>query len=597
MDQKELVTQYKKGTLDTSNLKKKLELSKDLKPRPLYRHLEYFMTIGDIEETHELLRMKVEPENIEKFEKGLDRRLKHILREITERVNKNGAWTYLGLKPEDYTQDKFDGLSTEEKFSVLNTMLSGYNSFLDLQKVADLRGEIEIEGIPIDEDAEKKMALFMAMIESNENKNVKSGISDFESRYMNSILKYSKKRDISFAAHMEKQAKYIVRKYNFYKEYYKDEDYEELADFISAASKATKFTKIKTAKILSQLCETEREQRFLESDIRDIGLFSKKREEFKKLKEELERKQAREAEEKRIAEELQKQKEEEERKALEARQREIDEEKKREEAERLRIIGEDDGYTGEFDKKIEALRQTVSAKEAVYPLFLTWIDREDITLSKRLGKDRMKSLFDKIKKIEIETGRRVSLFVITNADKDVTKRRLEDLKAKSEEAGLPRLVEGAFGGYASFMIDRNGEVTDTAIVDPKDRKKVIDLIDSGFFFGFPKELVDQSEQNYIRYKLEDKPAKTHPMSYLRYLAGQMLEVPRIKSQAIAFQPFIENKAVGIDVILCSQLKGIKRLRDYYEAKYYIEKGKSSTLNVNGIDKFIEELKPEEDIEH
>ena len=225
---------------------------------------------------------------------------------------------------------------------------------------------------------------------------------------------------------------------------------------------------------------------------------------------------------------------------------------------------------------------------------MSWINKEDITLSKAIGDKKLQSLFEKIKKIQKATGRRVSLFLITNADQEVTKKRWEDLKEQSEKAGLPGLVEGALGGYASFRIDEKGDTIVIATMSSENREKIKTLLRNGIHVNMPPEWIDETEQNFIRYKLADKPDKTLPMDYLKFLIRGLLDDKRIGSQPLEFQPFIEKKAVGIDVVLTSQAIGISKSIEYYEAKYNMEEGKINFVNVDDIGKFLGE---KEDIEY
>ena len=70
-------------------------------------------------------------------------------------------------------------------------------------------------------------------------------------------------------------------------------------------------------------------------------------------------------------------------------------------------------------------------KERVVPIVFTWFEREDVTLARRITTKKLMEFFEQIKKLQLAMGVRMSLFLITNTNKEVTLKRLEELKKKS----------------------------------------------------------------------------------------------------------------------------------------------------------------------
>ena len=97
--------------------------------------------------------------------------------------------------------------------------------------------------------------------------------------------------------------------------------------------------------------------------------------------------------------------------------------KEKERQERDRVIGKDEGNTGKMEQRIKDLQTTPTAKEQVRPVIFAWFEKEDVSLLKRLGTKRLTAFFDKLKRIEAETGIRTSLYLITNAGKEQTVKR------------------------------------------------------------------------------------------------------------------------------------------------------------------------------
>ena len=228
-------------------------------------------------------------------------------------------------------------------------------------------------------------------------------------------------------------------------------------------------------------------------------------------------------------------------------------------------------------------------KERVVPIVFTWFEREDVTLVRRVTTKKLVDFLDQIKKLQLAMGVRMSLFLVTNTDKEVTQKRLEELKKKAAAQGLSRLVEGAYGGYSTFRIDKDGTVTDIAKMSDVNRTKIMALLEKGEKQSLSRKIIVEEEKNYLRYQVADKKSKMITHDYLDSYVNQILQDEKIKKQPLKFLPYIEKNCSGIDIVLESQLKGIEHLSEYYESKYNIS-GNILEVDITTMTDFINEVK-------
>ena len=99
-------------------------------------------------------------------------------------------------------------------------------------------------------------------------------------------------------------------------------------------------------------------------------------------------------------------------------------------------------------------------------------------------------------------------------------------------------------------------------------------------------MIDETEENYLRYEFTDKKDASIDIRYLQAMAGRLLKDEKVKSQPLKFVPYIEKNRAGIDVLLASQYKGLSQLADYYKAKYHLASGKGFQVSTSSIDEFL-----------
>lgn len=589
MEYQEIVTKYKKEGLVTSNLRKRLEIAKSLETRPRYRALEmsgrsYYYNYSVLE----LLTMPENSKKLELFEKDSISIINKYFNELIERIRKCQAWDFMGIKARDFSKEKFEKAELPEKFSIIYELNQKYYKFLEYQKLADLRGMFTDKKSDFDEPTLMKMCFFRSMFSSFKNDKIKQEFFCFDERFLHALLKYKNSKDIRLEDHMKNQKPNIRNTYKMLENFFSTEEYRDIIENILLTSKATKMSKTAVMRIFAQMSETEAEQYYLQAEREVFEELEKKCYKMKEVRlayekdriiQENKERDRRKAEEgKRKAEEIKRRQEEAERSIIEAKLK----------AERERIIAHSEGYTEELDKRINRLKKTPTVKESVIPILFIWLDKDKTSLAKKIGNQRLMAFFSKLKDIESKTGSRTSLFLITNANQETTQRRIEELKKKAKEVGMPRLVEGGFGGYSSFRVDEEGEIKEVSKMSPENREKIKLLLEKSSYMSLPQHLIDETEQNYIRYKFSDKPDKSITKPYLGMLVAELLNDENVRRQPLKFMPFIEKEATGIDVVLESQIKGISKIHEYYESKYDISSGKSYKINAEKIEDFLKE---------
>ena len=120
------------------------------------------------------------------------------------------------------------------------------------------------------------------------------------------------------------------------------------------------------------------------------------------------------------------------------------------------------------------------------------------------------------------------------------------------------------------------------------------LLERTLRFSLPTELIDETEEKYLRYEFTYKKDASIDIRYLQAMAGRWLKDEKVKSQPLKFVPYIEKNRAGIDVLLASQYKGLSQLADYYKAKYHLASGKGFQVSTSSIDEFFKSLKAYED---
>ena len=598
MEYQEIVTAYKKDSLDTNGLKKELEKAKPLSGRAKYRALN--IASRSVEFSTRATNITSIPETSEKV-KFFDEELEDILvkyyLELVNLIDKNNAWLFTNLSASEHTEENFRNVSTQEKFSIIFEINKKYLDYLKIQKLADIKDCVMIE-TELTDDEIKQIAFLRLMFNNLENDFVKKEFYCFDEKFLRAIVEFKKGKVLRMEEFIKTKSKAIQYEYEKNKNFFTTEDYRDIAQNLILSSKTLKRSITTIIRYFAEISESEAEEDYLRLE---AGIFKELEDKYLKMN------SLRKEEKKEDSIEISKsvddnvnlEKEEEKRQA-EEKQREEEakkqaEQAEKEEKERNRIIEKTEGSTGEMESKIEELKQTPTVKEQVIPLIFSWLEREDISLTKRIGgAKKLEEFFVKIKQIEKDEGVRVSLFLVTNTGKEITKKRVSQFQEKAKEKNLTRLVEGALGGYSAFRVDSAGRVIDLAKMSKENRRKIINLVDKSKGFYMPQNLIEDEEDNYLRYEFSDTKDPSITKQYLGIMINRLLSDEKIKRQPLKFVPYIERNSIGIDVLLESQVKGISQIADYYKIKYEIDPEKTLKTNINTIDEFIGNLREEHD---
>ena len=597
IDYQDIVNMYKKNIIDISGLKKGLEVAKPLSGRPRYRAVRLSGENARIYmRTLDITRAQETPKNVQHIQKEIVQELERYFDRLVQSMKECRAWKITGLVAQDYTMEMFKSLSVSEKVKMLKDLNNKYTRFLEIQKIADIRDCVfTFKNLSQDEDKLKKICFLTLMFKKFSNKDIIREFYIFDKSFLNALIEYKKdkKAKDSLDSFMGRKRKSTYRDFQKYSKYFSQEDFRELADNITLTARTLKVPNSSVIEAYSEMSETEAEIAYLSSDITILDSLEEKYNamEVIRLQEEKE-KEVREVA--KIEEEKRRKAEEE----LEKRRKEAaDRLKRKEQLQRNRVLGKNEGQTPFMEAKIKEIQNTTTAKEQVNPLIFAWFEKEDITLTRRVGSKKLTEFFDKIKRIEAETGIRVSLYLITNSGREVTVKRLEEIQKKAKAAGLPRLVEGALGGYSAFRVDSDKRITALAKMSPENRKKISTLLSRSMDFPLTQDLIESEETEYLRYQFTDKRDKSIDKKYLNFAVNRILSDPRISKQPLKFLPYIENKKAGIDVVLESQLKGVSQLPEYYKSKYYVAPGKTMKVSIDDIDSFLGKTNNRDGEEH
>lgn len=600
-DKSEIISAYKHKTISIDGFKKGLQIAKPLTGRSKYRAMSIsgarMNTHIKMLELEERIRSNEDQNKLKKnFEELLDIQFDRLVQAMKD----CRAWKITGLVAQDYTREKFLEKSIPERISCIEELNVKYTRFLDTQAIADLRDcTLSLRKLSDDDDKIRKLCFLKLMFDSFKNPNVKDEFFIIDSRFLTALVSYRRDKKIkeNLEDYISKRRRSVQLDYKKYSQFFSQEDFRELAENIDLASDTLKIAPRNIIEVYSEMSETEAEKEYLRRDLEDIS-------KLKEIAAEIVNIETKAAAEKTIKDKYalrEKQNEERKRKFEEEAKKRKEEAvlriKEKERQERERVIGKDEGYTGRMEQKIKDLQTTPTAKEQVRPIIFAWFEKDDVSLLKRIGSKRLTAFFDKLKRIEAETGIRTSLYLITNANREQTVRRLEEFKVRAKAAGLPRLVEGALGGYSSFRVDTDKNITDIAKMSPENRKKITLLLSKSQRTQLLPECIVQSETDYLRYQFTDKKDKSINKSWLNFTVNGLLSDPRVSKQPLKFLPYIENKCAGIDVVLESQLKGLSQVPEYYKSKYHIAPGKTIKVSIEDIDDFLGISKEQDEEEH
>lgn len=564
MEYQEIVTAYQNKDLDTSDLVKKLEIAKPLKSRPKYRAVD--IVDNSLTLNNEITYLLTMPENMEKsvkFLDNLDILLNEYFSELILSVKKCQAWEVIGMIPKGWSKREFETLGKANKFKILYDFNKKYYKFLDYQRIADIKIFI-ISDTNLTDEKIRKLSFLIKIFDSFKNQRIKDEFFCFDKEFLMTLINFQRSKQLRIEEFIETKKKPIQDDYNKYSRYFSNKDYRDIIENITLTSKTLKISLSKIIDAFCQLSETEAEKSHLANDFKDLKKLEKKYLIMNKLKVKFDENQK----------EVEKAKIKELKNVLKKKIKE------KANLQKNKII--------ELKKQDE---KNLTNKEQIVPIILTWFEQEDVTLTRRISIKKLNAFFEKIKQIELETGKKANLFFVTNSNKEKTAKRARELQKKAEVQGLPNLVEVTFGGYSAFKIDKNGTITDISQMSDLNRTKIINLLEKPVRHYLSSELIIKEEKDYLRYQFSDKKNRNVTIQYLKTVINQLLQDEKIKKQPLKFLPYVERLCSGIDVVLESQVKGIEQIPEYYKTKYGVSAKEIIQVNVANIDEFIEDVKP------
>lgn len=584
MEYQEIITEYKNGSIDVSELKSKMEIAGSLQKRPAKRAADMFQNRISISFGNQnMLIIPETPEKIKRFEIECKWSLKEYYKVLIESIKSTKAWKIMGLVPSEYSLEKFNTLDRKKQFEMIFFLSEKYQKFMEYQKIADISNYVKGDSY-IDDEILKKILFLKNMFEALNNEEVRNDFYAFAEspELLKALISFKKARNKTqkLPDFISKKSKVVREDYELFSKFFTTENFRDIAECLILSSKTLNVPVTYVIDAFCELSEGELEQRFLQDEYDDFKKLEEKYVRIDKIKKDIIRKTA----EKRIEE-------------SKATINHIDNPKVNNKSQQLsgrhssaiNIEAKENKKVIEVPSEvsINAPKKQVSTnKEKVRPIIFTWLGTEDISLGRRVGVKNINAYLENVHKEEKRTGVRASLFLITNSNKEITLKRMAEIKKRAKEKGMPNFVEGAFGGYNSFFIDAQGNITDIATMSDENRKKLIKLLDSSFIYSsLLSNQIDENEKDFIRYVFSNKKDKSITINSLKLIKKHILANTNVKIQPIELIPFIEGRFSGIDVLLKHQLLGKNKIPNYYKSKYdvMVLKGESITLTIDELE--------------
>lgn len=571
MDYDEIITEYKTDSIDISDLKKELEKARPLKARSNELDLNLIAsTFHTIREGTNAQIISEKNEKVEIYNETVEKNLTQYYGNIVKRITDTKAWGIMKVKPTKVTVEDFRELTISEMLKLVMILNKKYTSYLEVQKYADLRHSLINDEDLVDENV-RKMQFILTMFEGLRSEIAKEDFFCMPEELLTTIMSFRRSRYKRFEDYFNAKNKNLREVYENYSHYYTAEDFRDIIENISLVSKVLKIPAIKTIRYYSLISELNFEIRGLKEEYEVFASLQEKDRKMSSLKKE---------------EDI----------SFENQEYDITDEELENLHEEIKDIimeNEDDEEPEEFEEvlveeepKEDEKKEPV--KEQINPLILAWFGREISDITEFTSAKILSRFFDKLRQIQRETGIRVGLYIVTNAGKEVALNRMQELQHKARAKGLPRLVEGVLGDYSSYRIDKDGTITDIAVMNQETRNTYIKLLEKSLYDnGFKKDFLDPREENYLRYFFSIKRNPNITFKYLKSRIAFLLRDPEIKKEPLSFVPFIEGEYSGVDVLLKTQLEGIDDLSNYLKSKYIIAPGKTMKANILSLDKFIE----------
>ena len=643
MDYQAVITSYSNKRIDIEKFKKDLEIARPLKQRQKYRAVEMseFWRIFNANTTDILLTNEV-VENIDVFMEKVNRQLDSYYSYLLECIKEFKAWNIIDLDTADYSFEAFDLLKIKDKLRKVELVNDKYKKYLKYQKLADIREYFKIRELT--EENIEKMKFTIEMFDSFKNIQVKKEFFCFDRDFLITLIAFNKSKKIRLDDYMKSKSKAIQEDFreiiekvsvtsktakinvsrvvdifkeisetdaeieyvkvngNEIKKIEKKLDNMTQIDMLhkrDILSSNKEYLKKTMSKIISEASYESVDQAQEQEDNQKEKSVNENKNSLGKLLGEMAKNKKISQEESVEAKPSTTPKNE---AVVEVSEEQLSEEEKTDKKDKKNIF---EAVTDSFskieptieikDEKIDTVEERKergkkrynTEKEPIIPLIFSWFERDDVTFTRRVTIKKLNQFFEKIKKLEAENDARVALFLITNASKEVTLKRIVEMQKKAINNNLPELIEGALGGYSSFKVETNGRITELSVMSMVNREKIISLLDSTIYDEWGREKVDKECIDFVRYQFADKKEKKFTAQYLKNTINDLLGEDKVKNQPLRFIPYCDKGGIGVDVVLKSQLSNISKLSEYYKKKYYVLPEKALKLNMETFETFIE----------
>lgn len=587
MEYQDIVTEYKNGSLDISELKEKMEIAKLLEGRSELRAVTLVDTRTALNFNNQSMLLIPETyEKIKRYTIECNEALEKYFEILINSIRSTKAWKIIKLDPKEYVMDNFKKLDKRTQFKIIQLLNRKYYHFLEYQRVADISNLLK-NSSNLDDATLKKILFLDKMFNAFGNEEIKNEFFSFSEsiKFLNTLIEFRRNKTQKIDEFMKGKSKSVRNDYERFSKFFSTEDFRNIAENLELTSKTLKISVKDVIYIFREMSEGLMEQKFLQEE---HEVFQKIEEKYFRMYE-LKRDKTRVILREKIlsngsgSQTI--------RKVLNNAQEDTEiHESKNDINDNIKLLTR----TPKIDENKTFINiKENTPKELVIPIIFTWLEREDIPLGRRVGLKNLLAFLEKVRQEEIKTGARASLFLITNADKEVTLKRLEDIKKRARVKGMNNFVEGALGGYSTFRVDSEGNISDIAVMSEMNRRKIMKLIESSNSTAMLNERIEDEERNYVRYLFSSRKDKSITINSLNRNKKRIMENPQIKRQPIEILPFIEGKYSGLDIVLKTQLVGMFQLPNYYKAKYKVAAGKNIKINIDMLSEFADKINNQE----
>lgn len=588
MDYQELISSYNSKSLDINSLKEKLEIAKPLKGRPKYRAIDIIsqrsVLLNDI---NNALIISETLDKTEVFYNTTKNILYGYFEILINSMKKAKAWKFMKMLPQEYTIEKFENLNRKEQYKLIFNLNREYIKFLEYQNIADIRDCLR-NANTLNDEIIRKLKFLIVMFNGLKNKEAKIEFFCFDKSFLMTLIEFRKRKNIKLDDYIKTKKKNVQEEYKKLLNFFNFEDFRDISENLKLTSKTLRTSVSNVIEAFSELSESEAESYYIKEEFKQLKQLEDKYKRMYEIKPEKEKDDSKKTKytviKRNVKSRNQINSEDGEKEQKVDYKEQIDKNIKKE---KIKTVNKNSNKEIKNKKEQDNIKEkTNNEKEIVRPLIFSWFDKNDVTIARTIGSKKLEEFFNKIKEIQNDSNVRVSLYMVTNAGKEIALKRLKDLKKKANQSGLPNLVNGGLGGYGSFRITEDEKITDIEKMVTSIRKKIITTIEKDENVNLSKYLIDDEEKLYIRYQIENKKDNIVNKNQLNSIVKKLLKNERLKELPLKILPFNEKKYSGIDILLESQIKEISQLSNYYKENYIVVSERVLKVRIDNIEQFI-----------